>query len=292
MTGQAIPTAIKKTSPLTELALINDRLMPLADATIDIHDGGVYFGDGIYEVLRLVRGRLFARQAHMDRFAYSLNEMGMRERVDMDSVNRRIDQALDATSLTDAVVYFQITRNRPERSLIIPDNWQPQFLLTLCQAPPRCTETIKMISHRDERWKRCNIKSLNLLANVMAKQAARNAQVDDAMLVDEKGFVTESTSSSIIAIENQTLWTAPLTANILASVTRNLVLGWAKQLDLEVCEKSFTLKQALAADELFVVGTSTEVLAITELDGHPIANGKKGEMASKFHQLLLNEMDH
>ena len=275
---------------LTELALVNDDLMPLADAVIGIHDGGVYFGDGIYEVLRLCHGRLFARQAHMDRFAYSLAEMGMSDRVDLGWVNRKIDQALDATCLTDALVYFQVSRSRPQRSLVIPDDWQPQFLLTLRENLPRRGETIRVVSRPDIRWKRCDIKSLNLLANVMAKQAARQAGADDAILVDEKGGITESTSSSVMMIDHQKLWTAPLTANILASVTRNFLLGWAARLGLEVCERSFTVKQALAAEELFVVGTSSEVLAITEMDGQTIAEGEKGKMATRFHQWLLEEM--
>jgi D-alanine transaminase len=279
-------------SRLTELALINDRLVSLTDARVAIDDGGVYFGDGIYEVLRLCNQHLFARQEHMERFACSLAEMGMRERVDLDWINKRIDQALAATTLTDALLYFQVTRNRPQRSLTIPDDWEPRFLLTLRQSQPRQSETIRVISHPDQRWKRCDIKSLNLLANVMAKQAAQMAGVDDALLVDDYGLVTESTSSSVMMIEDRTLWTAPLTANILASVTRKRILDRAAGIGLAVREQSFTVEQALKADELFVVGTTSEVLAIIELDGQGIADGKKRDRSIKLHDGLRQDMFH
>lgn len=277
---------------LCELAMVNDDIMALDEARVSIHDGGVYFGDGVYEVLRLCNRRLFAREAHLERFGYSLGEMGMLDKVDIDVINPRVDRAVAASSLSDATLYFHVTRSRKQRNLVIEENWQPQFLLTLRQTPARQRETIKMISLADERWKRCDIKSLNLLANVMAKQKARRQGDDDALLVDEQGQVTESTSSSVMLVKEGKLRTAPLSANILASVTRRYVLEWAGSLGLEVCEQSFTLEQACAADELFVVGTSSEVLAITTLDGRAIGNQCKGAFAAAFHQRLRDAMEH
>ena len=147
-----------------------------------------------------------------------------------------------------------------------------------------------MITHPDWRWKKCDIKSLNLLPNVLAKPAATKAGAYEALLVDENGLITEATSSNALLIKGDVLQTAPLTANILPGITRAIVLGLTGQVGLRVREKSFTVKDALMADELLITGTGNVVIGVTQMDGKPVANGKVGPYTQRFHKLLIEAM--
>ena len=273
-----------------ELAMVNDLMLGINDARISVHDRGLFFGDGVYEAVALCRGRIFALDQHLQRFERSLAELDMLEKVDLSVIRVRINRAVEESQMADALIYFHITRGRAPRSHNYRDDYHPNFLLTVRTPPPLAPEQAAGITHPDWRWKRCDIKSLNLLANVMAKHAAVKAGAYEALLVDEKGLITEATSSSAFMIKDHTLKTAPLTANILPGITRELLFNWAEQLSLSVREESFTPAQALAADELMVVGTTSLVTAITQLDGQSIADGNRGPFTAKLRDRLLQEM--
>ena len=274
-----------------ELAMIEDSIVPLNEAQVCASDRGLYFGDGVYEVLRNCNDRLFAFKEHMDRFAYSLDQIGILERVDLELIVHRIERGLAESEIPDALIYFQVTRGQGPRSLDADESLAPAFMMTVRQTPPRLKKTMTAVSYPDLRWGRCDIKSLNLLPNVLAKQTVLRQGTDDAVLVDPKsGLVTESSSSSVLCVKQRCLQTAPLTANILASVTRSLLLKWAPELDLDVQEESFTVDQAVSADELFLAGTTVEVTPIVQLDGHKIGTGQAGPVATLLHRRLLQEM--
>jgi len=273
-----------------ELAMVDDVIVPIAEAQISAHDRSVYFGDGVYEAVRYCNGKLFAIDWHIDRLTNSLRKMDMLDKVDLELVRRRVDRALAQADIAEAVVYFQITRGRALRSHDYDDDWQPGFLLTVRQFT-RQADRATAVTHPDWRWKRCDIKSLNLLANVLAKHAAVKAGAYDAILVDENGLVTEATSSSVLMVKDGVLLTAPLTANILPGITRALVLEWADKVGLQRCEESFTVGEALAADELMAAGTATEVMGITQLNGKKIADGKPGSFTRRFRELLIETME-
>ncbi len=273
-----------------ELAMVNDLMLGIDDARISVHDRGLFFGDGVYEALALCRGRIFALDKHLQRFKRSLGELDMLKKVDLSVIRERINRAVEESQMTDALIYFHITRGRAPRSHNYQADYHPNFLLTVRTPPSSAPEQAAGITHPDWRWKRCDIKSLNLLANVMAKHTAVKADAYEALLVDEKGLLTEATSSSAFIVKNHTLKTAPLTANILPGITRELMFNWAKELSLQVSEESFTPEQASAADELMVVGTSSLVTAITRLDGQPIADGNRGPFTAKLRERLLQEM--
>ena len=269
--------------------MINDEIVPLAEARISAHDRSIYFGDGVYEAVRCCGGKLFAMKQHLERLKNSLRKMDMLAKVDPEQVRRRVERAVSEAAIAEALVYFQISRGAALRNHDYSDDWQPSFLLTI-RAYCNRQEQVTVITHPDWRWKRCDIKSLNLLPNVLAKHAATKAGTYEALLVDENGLITEATSSNALLVKGDVLQTAPLTANILPGITRALILGLAGQVGLQVREESFTVEEALAADELLITGTGNEVMGVTHVDGKPIADGKLGPCMQQFHKLLLAEM--
>ncbi|MCK5269685.1 MAG: aminotransferase class IV [Sedimentisphaerales bacterium] len=275
--------------PNMDLAMINDEVTPLAEARISIHDRSIYFGDGVYEAVRCCGGRLFAMEQHLERLKNSLRKMDMLARVDLEQVRRRVARAVSEAAMAETLVYFQISRGAALRNHDYLDDWQPCFLLTIRAYHDR-REQATVITHPDWRWKKCDIKSLNLLPNVLAKHAATKADAYEALLVDESGLITEATSSNALLIKGDVLRTAPLTANILPGITRAIVLGFAGQVGLQVREKSFTVGDALAADELLVTGTGNVVMGVTHIDGKPVANGKVGPYTQQLHKLLIEAM--
>ncbi|MBN1766155.1 MAG: aminotransferase class IV [Sedimentisphaerales bacterium] len=272
-----------------KLAMINDDIMPLEKAQISAHDRCVYFGDGVYEAVRCHEGKLFAMDRHMARLENSLRQMDMLEKVDMEQIRHRVNRALRVSLIHNSMVYFQISRGQALRSHDYSEDWKPNFLLTIRKFSSQ-HRAVHAITHPDWRWKRCDIKSLNLLANVMAKHAATQAGAYEAILVDDDGWVTEATSSSVLIVKNRMLKTAPLSANILPGITRALLLEWADAIGLVVQEKSFTVADALAADELMITGTGTEVMGITHLDGKKIADGTAGTYTMRFQEKLTEAM--
>jgi len=273
-----------------EVAMVNDLILGFDEARISAHDRGLYFGDGVYEVLMCWGGKLFAMDNHMQRLAEGLQKMDMREKVNLEQIRERVEQAVKKADMSEAMVYFHITRGKGPRAHDWAENWTPSFLLTVRKAPSLAPLEVPVISHPDWRWKRCDIKSLNLLANVLAKNAARKAGTFEAIMFDEQNLVTEASLHTVMLIQDGALQTAPLSANILPSITRALVLNHAEDLGLEVLEKSFTIKEALAADELMIIGTTIKAAGVIQLDGKQIANGKVGPGTLRVRNMLAEMM--
>lgn len=270
-----------------ELAMIDTTISPLAEARISAHDRGLYFGDGVYEVVRSYHGQLFAMDRHISRLEHSLREIDMLAKVDVIDIEQRVRQLLAASKLADAVIYFHITRGHVEpRSHNYNDSWKPDFLATVRPAPAQSRPTATCITAPDLRWKRCDIKSLNLLPNILAKHKAVAAGCYEAILVNDSGLVTEGTASSVSIVNDNTLQTAPLTANILPGITRALMIMWAEQLGVGVREESFTPAEMFTAEEVMITGTGSEVIGITQIDGKPIANGRCGRITQRYQKLL------
>jgi D-alanine transaminase len=272
-----------------EIAMIDDLIVPINEAKISAHDRGLFFGDGVYEVVIFCNGKLFAMDRHMARLENSLAMMDMLSKVDMEQIGKRVKKAVREANISAALVYFHITRGLAKRSHDYKDDWQPSFFLTVREDTPR-PESANAITHPDWRWQRCEIKSLNLLANVLAKHAAVQADAYEAILVDENGFITEGASNSVLLVKDSVLRTAPLSANILPGITRGLILEKAGEVGLEVLEKSFTISEALAADELMLAGSGEKAMGITQLDGKIISSGSMGQYTRRLRELLIEEM--
>jgi D-alanine transaminase len=270
-----------------QVAMIGDKIVPLAELEPIYSDRGTYFGDGVYEVLRSYNGRIFALEEHLQRFARSLSEIGIVS-VDIDQIRSRIKKAFDAAGISNARIYLHITRGSAPRSHTWKADLKPNFFLTITELSDDTEEKTKGIAvsiHPDWRWKRCDIKSLNLLANVLARQDAEQKGCAEAIFVDDADLITEGAGSAFFAVLGQSLQTAPLTANILPSITRKFVIKAAKNIGLEVVEKSLTLQQARDADELFIAVTTKDIVPVVKFDGKVIGDGKPG----RYTKLLMQE---
>jgi D-alanine transaminase len=273
-----------------QVAMIDDKISSLADLEPIYNDRGIYFGDGVYEVLRSYNGKIFALEEHLQRFARSLSEIGIVS-VDIDQIRSRIKKAFDATGISNAKIYFHITRGSEPRSHTWKTDLKPNFFLTIIEQPDSTEEKSKGIAvstYPDLRWKRCDIKSLNLLANVLARQDAEQKGCAEAIFVDDAGLITEGAGSAFFAIRKQTLQTAPLTANILPSVTRKFVIKAAKNIELKVVEKSLTLQQAKDADELFIAVTTKDIVPVVKFDGKVIGDSKPGKYTKQLMQEFIS----
>jgi len=268
-----------------QIAMLQDRILPLADLDPAHLDRGTYFGDGVYEVLRSYNGKIFALQDHLTRFANSLAAIEITG-VDIKKIRSRILKAFDTAGFANAKIYFHITRGSAPRSHVYDADLKPNFFLTVTELPDDSelkATGIAVSTHPDWRWKRCDIKSLNLLPNVLARADAAKKGCEEAILVDEAGLITEGAGSAFFAIFGNVLQTTPLTANILPSITRAFTIKAAKNIGLEIVEKSLTVQQAASADELLIAVTTKDIVPVVKFDDKPIGNGTP----SRYTRLLI-----
>ena len=270
-----------------QIAMIQDKIVPAKELEPVYFDRGIFFGDGVYEVMRSYNGKIFALQEHLQRFSGSLCAIEITG-VDIDLIRSRILKAFDSAGIANAKIYFHITRGSALRNHVCDADLEPIFFLTVTESDDNTqarTEGIVVSTHPDWRWKRCDIKSLNLLANVLARRDATAKGCGEAILVDEEGFITEGASSAFFAILGRTLQTTALTANILSSITRKFAVKAGKNIGLETIEKSLTPKQASGADELFISSTTRGIVPVVRFDDKVIGDGKPG----KYTKLLARE---
>ncbi len=274
-------------SDFMQIAMIQDKMVPI-EGLEPVHiDRGTFFGDGVYEVVRSYDGKIFALEEHLQRFANSLAAIEIAG-VDIEQIRSRVHKAFDAAGIPNAKIYFHITRGSALRSHVGSANLKPNFFLTVTESDDDTeakTKGIAVSTHPDWRWKRCDIKSLNLLANVLARQDAAKKGCAEAILVDETGLITEGAASAFFAIFGRTLQTTSLTANILPSITRIFVVKASKNIELETIEKSLTPQQASGADELFIASTTQDIVPVVRFDDKLIGDGKPG----KYTKLLAQE---
>ncbi len=270
-----------------QIAMIQDKIVPISELEPVYLDRGIFFGDGVYEVLRSYNGRIFALEEHLQRFANSLSAIAM-SGVDIDRIRSRVLKSFDAAGISNAKIYFHITRGSELRNHLSDADLEPNFFLTVTEMEDDTqakANGIEVSIHPDWRWKRCDIKSLNLLANVLARRDAASKGCAESILVDEAGLITEGASSTFFVISEQKLQTAALTANILPSITRQFVIKAGENIGLETTEKSLTPQQARDADELFIASTTQDIIPVVKFDGKLIGDGRPG----KYTKLLIRE---
>ncbi len=269
-----------------QLAMVGDKLIEADKLDLAYQDYGTFFGDGVYEVLRSYNGKLFALDEHMARFKRSLAEIEI-ENIDTDDIRSKVVSTWEKTGFANAKIYFHITRGAGVRDHAA-EGLTPRFFMIISEleeATEQKQNGIAVITTPDIRWKRCDIKSLNLLPNVLAKRKAHKAGCDEAILIDDKGFITEGSSSAFFEIFGNKLYTSPLAINILPSVTRLFVMKIYKNAGLELVEKQITPKECTKADELFIAVSSKDVVPVVKFEGKTIADGKPG----KYTRRLIEE---
>jgi D-alanine transaminase len=268
------------------IGFINGKFVPVDQEVVPIEERGHQFGDGIYEVISVYQGRPFMLAEHLQRLEKSASGIQLTLHYSMDELEQIILEGLKRSNLSNAEVYLQVTRGVSPRQHVFPD------------VPPSTTMTIrpaKTISESyrangasailmdDERWENCYIKSLNLLPNILAKQAASSAGCFEAILVKD-GYVTEGSSTNVFVVRDSIVYTTPLSKRILHGVTRHAVLALAKELDIQVREEYMTPEFLKAGDGIFVTNTTTGVLAICSVDGEQIGSGKSEAITVKLQE--------
>lgn len=271
------------------LGYIDGRLVNLEEAVVQLEDRGYQFGDGVYEVTKVHRGRLVAFEAHMHRLYRSLRELRIPVVHTAEELQELHELLMEESGIADGAVYLQITRGAAPRSHTFPQQVRPVLTMTIRPQAGDAAEELRRqgattLLLEDIRWLRCDIKSLNLLPNILAKQAAKEAGCYEAVLVRD-GKITEGSSSNFFVVKDEVLWTHPLNNLILPGITRQIVLDRiAKPLGLAVLEKAFTPEFAYSADEAFLTGTSTAVMPVVRLGRETIGAGCPGPLSLRLQQ--------
>lgn len=261
-----------------QIAMLNDRIMPLDEVGLEYLDRGTFFGDGVYEVLRSYNGRIFALEEHFARLERSLAAIEITG-VKIGEIRSRVLGAFEKAGIANAKIYFHITRGSGFRDHLPQKYMKPNFFLTVMELkdnPKLKNEGVAVSTYPDIRWKRCDIKSLNLHANVLARMDAAKKGCFEAIFVNEEGLITEGAGSAFFGIVNGKLRTAPLSANILPSVTRKYVIKAAANVGLKVDEESLTTVEARIAAELFLAVTTRDIIPVVKFDGQTIGDGRPG----------------
>jgi D-alanine transaminase len=266
------------------LAMIDGEIVDANQLAPSYLDRGLYFGDGVYEVLRSYNGKLFALDEHLARFADSLAgvEIGG---VDINQIRSRVLKAFEAAKIPNAKIYFHITRGSGPRDHNPPIDSRPNFFLTISEIGDYSkskTGGYKVSTYPDMRWKKCYIKSLNLLPNVLAKMDASKKGCDEAIFVDDNNLITEGSSSAFFAVFGRSIHTAPTTANILPSITRKYTIKAARNIGISFVEKSVAPEQAGKADELFLGVTTKDIIPVVKFDDAVISKGVPGTVTKKL----------
>jgi D-alanine transaminase len=278
------------------LACLNGEIMPAEEARVPIWDRGFLFGDAIYEVWRLCNGRLWLDEAHTRRLERSLGEVGIGG-VDFDRLKKRIHQTIAASDFREGTVYVQITRGVAPRLHAFPDPPVPPTELIVVRpyddGPMAAMREVgvKTISLPDLRWKRCDVKSTNLLANVMANNEAHRQGGQEAILVDEQGRVTEATHSSLLWVREGVLEGTSEGPEILPGTTRGLVLRLAREEGVPFREAAITLPDLKRAQEVILVGTTLEVLPVVQIDDDRVADGRPGPITRRLQAAYRRELE-
>lgn len=271
------------------IAFFNGNWVEKEKIAISPDDRGFLFGDGIYEVIRVYRGKLFRAKEHLARLARSLREMRM-DGVDVPVLGTVAEELLRRNNLnSDATVYFQITRGAAPRRHAFPDPGTPPTIYMTASpfTPPekKWREGVKVILVPDTRWARCDIKSTALAPNVLANQLAKENGAEEAIFV-RNGVITEGSHSSFAAVFHGQLVTHPLTNHILPSITRQVVLELCAQLDIAVKEFPIFENELKQADEVIILGTTTEVMPVIQVDDWQVNDGKPGALTRRLQQAL------
>jgi D-alanine transaminase len=274
---------------MTEWIWLNGEIMPMADARLGIEDRGFQFADGIYEVIRLYDGKPFALLPHLQRLWNSAVDIRLTPPLTTDALATEIQTLIKRVQPGDAMLYMQLTRGVAPRNHLIPDVVDPTLLFYIRpyeRGPaPGEGEGTKLLSVPDDRWKRCWIKTISLLPNVLAKNAAVAAGADEAVFIDA-GYVTECSSSNLFAVIGGKLVTHPIGSKVLPGITRLVLLELAEELGIEVDERAIGEDEAPWASELFITSTLREISWVSRWNDIYVGKGRCGPVTAALHRAL------
>jgi len=280
---------------MTRTVYVNGEYLPETEATVSIFDRGFLFADGVYEVTSVLDGKLLDFAGHAARLERSLNELDMAAPCTMDELLEIHRELVTLNEIDEGMIYLQITRGAAaDRDFAYPPADTKPTLVLFTQSKPGLADSpaaktgIKVISIEDQRWGRRDIKTVQLLYPSMGKMMAKAEGKDDAWMVED-GFVTEGTSNNAYIIKGGKIITRHLGNEILHGITRAAVLRFAREAQMVVEERAFTIEEVKAADEAFITSASTFVMPVVEIDGDAIGSGTPGPVASRLREIYLDE---
>lgn len=276
---------------MSRIVYVNGEYLPEEEARISVFDRGFLFADGVYEVTSVIDGKLVDNEAHLARLDRSLDELNMDFDVSGEEITTIQKELMKRNSLREGTIYLQVSRGVAERDFAFPDKPSPSLVM-FTQAKnlvdsPAAQRGMSVILVDDIRWKRRDIKTVQLLAASMAKQAATEAGADDAWMVED-GLVTEGTSNNAWIVKGGKLITRQLSNEILHGITRRAVMKLAEEDALEIEERPFTAEEAMKADEAFITSASTFVMPVVKIDGSMIGNGNPGSLTLRLRELYVD----
>jgi D-alanine transaminase len=283
---------------MSRIAYVNGRYVPHREAAVHVEDRGYQFADGIYEVVCVKDGVVIDEEPHLDRLERSLGELRIAVPMGRPAMRHVTRELLRRNRVRDGIVYTQVTRGVARRDHPFPASETPPSIVMTSrrikpQDPKLFQHGIAVISTPDIRWQRCDIKSVSLLPNILAKQQAREAGAYEAWFVDRDGQVTEGSSTNAwIVTKDGELVTRQLGTAILGGVTRRSLIRLAGEAQIKIVERPFTLEEARQAREAFLTSTTSFVIPIVKLDGKPVGAGQPGPVAARLREFYDGYMEH
>lgn len=277
---------------MNRIVYVNGDYVAEDEAKISIFDRGFLFADGVYEVTSVLGGKLIDFQGHAERLSRSLSELQMENPLsdkELLSVHREL---ICRNNIAEGLVYLQITRGQADRDFVFPKNVSPTVIMftqeKVMSNSPSSRLGLKVISIEDQRWGRCDIKTVQLLYPCMGKMLAVAAKADDAWMVKD-GKVTEGTSNNAYIIKGDKIITRQVSNEILHGITRSALIKYAERAEMIIEERSFTIAEAKSADEAFITSATLFATPVVEIDGIKIGNGKPGERVNHLRKIYIEE---
>jgi len=282
---------------IMRMVYVNGDYLPETEARVSIFDRGFLMADGVYEVTSILGGKLIDFAGHLARLERSLNELDIKKPAAFDDLLEIHRELVARNEIDEGLVYLQITRGSSgDRDFVFPDpeTTEPTLVMFTQSKPgladnPAARKGIKIISIEDIRWGRRDIKTVQLLYPSMGKMMARRAGCDDAWMVED-GHVTEGTSNNAYIVSGNRIITRQLSHDILHGITRAAVLRMAREAQMEVEERPFTIAEAKQADEAFLTSASAFVMPVVEIDGVVLGDGRPGRIATRLREIYLEEI--
>ncbi|HVX98539.1 MAG TPA: D-amino-acid transaminase [Pseudorhodoplanes sp.] len=276
---------------MSRIAYVNGRYVPRREAAVNVEDRGYQFADGVYEVCEVRGGRLVDERRHIDRLMRSLGELRIPLPMPRSALSVVLHETIRRNRVSDGIVYLQITRGVARRDHAFPaPGTRPSVVVTANnldfeKAEAVAAAGVAVVTVPDNRWERVDIKSVSLLPNVLAKQAAREQGAREAWFVDKAGYVTEGSSSNAwIVTRDGRVVTRPADHGILKGITRTVVIEAIRAQGLTLEERPFTVAEAIEAREAFLTSASQLVMPVVRIDGHPVGNGAPGLLAGQLRR--------
>ena len=279
---------------MSRVAYVNGQYVPHGQAVVHVEDRGFQFGDGVYEVFGIAAGRLMDFEGHMKRLERSLDELRIDRPMTREALTRVVRETVRRNRVRNGLAYLQVTRGTARRDHVFPAPGTPPSVvitvksLAFAKLDAVAEKGVAAITHPDIRWGRCDIKTVNLLPNVLAKQAARERGAAEVFMVDDMGLVTEGGASNVWIVDKAgKLRTRDIQSNILRGITRDGLLAIIAEEGLELDERPFTADEVKSAREAFISSATTFATPVVSLDGAKIGDGKPGPVALKLRRLYL-----